>query len=70
MDWDGPGLQRHHGACPRAADRGPEGAALRPGHESPLLPVGDAHAAPGVAHLLVVNDGIVDLDPEPKNLRR
>src|SRR5262245_4172883 len=35
-----------------------------------LPPVGDAHAAPGVAHLLVVNDGIVDLDPEAEDLRR
>src|SRR5262249_38178638 len=36
----------------------------------PLPPVGDAHAAPRVSHLLVVHDGIVDLDPEPEDLRR
>ena len=31
---------------------------------------GRAHAAPGVAHLLVVHHGIVDLDFEPEDLRR
>src|SRR6516225_11636799 len=35
-----------------------------------LAPVWRAHAAPGVAHLLVVRDRIVDLDPESEDLRR
>ena len=34
-----------------------------------LSSVGRAHAAPGVAHLLVVRDRIVDLDPEAEDLR-
>ena len=46
------------------------GCCAAPGTRRSLPSVGDTHAAPGVAHLLVVNGGIVDLDPEPKNLRR
>jgi hypothetical protein len=35
-----------------------------------LTPVARAHAAPGVTHLLVVNDGVVDLNLEAEDLRR
>src|SRR5215468_2538783 len=39
-------------------------------HTCALAPVGRAHAAPGVAHLLIMRDRIVDFDPEPEDLRR
>src|SRR5204863_2653906 len=42
----------------------------RPTRKLVLPAVRDAHAAPGVTHLLVVNHGVVDLDLEPKDLRR
>jgi hypothetical protein len=44
--------------------------ALIPFHTTAVLaPIRRAHAAPGVAHLLVVRDRIIDLDLEPENLR-
>jgi hypothetical protein len=33
-------------------------------------PVGDAHASPGIANLLVVHHGIVDFGPKTHHLRR
>src|SRR5215467_2034567 len=45
--------------------------ALIPFHTAAVLPpIRRAHAAPGVAHLLVVRDRIVDLDLEPEDLWR
>ena len=58
---------------PAAAGRGNAPSlqlALIPFHPTAVLPpIRRAHAAPGVAHLLVVRDRIVDLDLEPENLR-
>src|SRR5262245_29537340 len=42
----------------------------RSGRESSLPAVGRAHAAPGVAHLLIVSHRVVNLNPEPEVLRR
>src|SRR5262249_12707208 len=67
------GARRYYGT---PAMEGKEGQGLnavsvwRSGRESSLSAVGRAHAAPGVAHLLIVNHRVVNLDPEPEDLRR